>query len=184
MQFNTILFSTSVLLTSLLPLTLAAATQSTSLSTSDIITLSSITQLLSLFSISLDKKDFSALRSVFSPTAALLGNGDPITGIDAIVDFYTTVFQNATLKTEHTSDTVYGYDFTKTTAKSTSYATAVYFGPEILERGGGFFSNTSVVFRERFENEYVKEKGAGWRISSQLLTILSIEGPIEILQPV
>lgn len=177
MQFPVTLFSSSILLLSLIPWTVAAAVASNSTSTAltayDVLTLASITQLLSLFSISLDVKTFPALRNVFAPDAQLIGGGaEPITGIEAIEAFYTNTFQNASLKTEHTSDTVYGYDFAKTTAKSTSYATAVYFGPEILERGGAFFSNTSVVFRERFDNEYVKIANGAWRVSSQELTIL------------
>ncbi|KAG7008109.1 hypothetical protein G7Y79_00007g022340 [Physcia stellaris] len=160
---------------------------STSTSTSlrsDANTLDSITQLLSLFSIALDTKNFPALRDVFAPDAQLTGGGGaPTTGLPAIEDFYRNTFQNATLRTQHTSDTVLGRDFEAATAASTSYASAIYFGPKVLERGGGLFSNSSVVFREKFETEFVRVQDGSWRVSRQDLEILSIEGDISILPP-
>ncbi|KAI4231417.1 MAG: hypothetical protein L6R40_007739 [Gallowayella cf. fulva] len=153
------------------------------LSTNDAVTVVAIQQLLSLFSISLDLKTFSTLSSVFAPDAEISDDGaEPLIGLPAITDFYTKTFQNASLKTEHTSDTVYAYDLKRNTAKSISYAAVAYFGPAVLERGGVLFSNSSVTFRERFENEYVKLKD-GWRVKKQKLTILSIEGPESILKP-
>ncbi|KAL8803018.1 MAG: hypothetical protein Q9182_003444 [Xanthomendoza sp. 2 TL-2023] len=153
------------------------------LSTSDVNTITSIDQLLSLFSISLDLKTFSTLSSVFAPDAQL-GDGaaTPLVGLPAIIDFYTQTFQNASFQTEHTSDTVYAYDLKRTTAKSISYAEVAYFGPAVFERGGGLFVNSSVTFRERFDNEYVKLK-EGWRVKTQNLTILSIEGDPKLLRP-
>ncbi|KAI4102013.1 MAG: hypothetical protein L6R37_004625 [Teloschistes peruensis] len=179
-------FSISTLLLPLLfPLTpLAQLDPSfTTLTPDTATTYASINQLLSLFSLALDLKKFAFLSSVYAPDA-LLGGGDsqPTVGLPAIIDFYTSVFQNATLRTQHTSDTVYAFDIEKRTARSVSYATAVYFGPEVFERGGGNFTNSSVVYREIFENAYVKRR-EGWRISEQNLTILSIEGDATILPP-
>lgn len=139
---------------------------------SDSDTLASINQLLSLFSIALDTKNFPALRDVFAPNAQLTGGGDPIKGLPAIEDFYRNTFQNASLNTQHTSDTVFGYNFSATTASSTSYANAIYFGPAVLERGGLFFPNSSVIFREKFESEYVRVQDGSWRISKQELLLL------------
>ncbi|KAL8715701.1 MAG: hypothetical protein Q9220_000368 [cf. Caloplaca sp. 1 TL-2023] len=174
MQYSIATIAFTLLTLCLFPWIASAADGSSSISLlSETVTTVAITQLLSLFSISLDFKDFAALRNVFSPNAVLDGGGgDPITGIAAIEDFYTTTFQNKSLKTEHTSDTVYAFNFTNESASSTSYATAVYFGPEVLERGGALFSNTSVVFRERFDTQYKKIKGGELRISQQSLTIL------------
>ncbi|KAL8820376.1 MAG: hypothetical protein Q9223_001398 [Gallowayella weberi] len=154
------------------------------LSTTDTNTITAINQLLSLFSISLDLKTFSALSSVFAPDAKLTDSagGNPIVGLPAILDFYTQTFQNASFQTEHTSDTVYAYDLKRTTAKSISYAEVAYFGPRVFERGGELFVNSSVTFRERFENEYVKLK-EGWRVKTQELTIFSIEGDPKLLRP-
>ena len=139
---------------------------------SDADTLASINQLLSLFSIALDVKNFPALRDVFAPDAQLAGGGTPIEGLPAIEDFYRNTFQNASLNTQHTSDTVFGYNFSDTTASSTSYANAIYFGPAVLERGGELFSNTSVMFREKLENEYVRVQDGSWKVSKQELQIL------------
>lgn len=139
---------------------------------SDADTLAAINQLLSLFSISLDIKDFPALRDVFAPDAQLTGGGDPITGLPAIEEFYRNTFQNASLRTQHTIDTVFGYNFTATTASSTSYADAVYFGPKVLERGGFLFSNTSVLFREKLQDEYVRVGDGSWKISKQDMQLL------------
>ncbi|KAI4194060.1 MAG: hypothetical protein LQ350_008006, partial [Teloschistes chrysophthalmus] len=168
-------FSISTLLLPLLfPLTpLAELDPSfTSLSPQDATTYASINQLNSLFGFALDFKKFSFLSFVYAPDAQLGGGAsEPTVGLPAIIDFYTTVFQNASLRTQHTSDTVYAFDIEKRTAKSVSYATAVYFGPEVYERGGGNFTNSSVVYREVFHNSYVKRK-EGWRISEQNLTIL------------
>ncbi|KAL8941391.1 MAG: hypothetical protein Q9216_002269 [Gyalolechia sp. 2 TL-2023] len=175
MQYSFALLSSSIILLSILPWTWAATgdSASTGLSSSDVTTVASITQLLALFSISLDIKDFSALRNVFATDAVLIGGGpEPLTGLPAIEDFYTTTFQNQSLKTEHTSDTVFVHNFGETTASSTSYATAVYFGPAVYEVLGFFFPNSSVVYRERFENEYTKNADGAWRISGQNLTIL------------
>ncbi|KAL9583432.1 MAG: hypothetical protein Q9212_002697, partial [Teloschistes hypoglaucus] len=153
----------------------------TTLTPQDATTYASINQLTSLFGFALDFKKFSFLSSVYAPDAILGGGASkPTVGLPAIIDFYTTVFQNASLRTQHTSDTVYAFDIEKRTARSVSYATAVYFGPEVYERGGGNFTNSSLVYREVFENAYVKRK-EGWRISEQNLTILSIEGDPTIL---
>ncbi|KAL8706256.1 MAG: hypothetical protein Q9201_000693 [Fulgogasparrea decipioides] len=177
----------SVILTSVfLPLTGGAFNPSSaSVSASDAVTLASITQLLSLFSLLLDIKDFDALSNVYTNDAVIVdAAAKPLTGLPAIKDFYRNTFQNASLITQHTSNTVYGYNFSSTTASSVSYAEAVYFGPAVLEREGYLFSNSSVVFREKFENDYVKESGGAWKISHQKgPLILSIEGDLSILPP-
>ena len=146
--------------------------QSNSTIADDAGTLLSITQLLSLFSLSLDAKNFPALRDVFAPDAVLDGGATPITGLPAIEAFYTATFQNASLRTQHTSDTVFGFNLGATKASSVSYASAVYFGPPVLERGGAFFPNQSVVYREKFEDEFVRVESGEWRISRQTLSIL------------
>ncbi|KAL8784747.1 MAG: hypothetical protein Q9213_003778 [Squamulea squamosa] len=154
------------------------------LSNNDAATIAAINQLLSLFSITLDLKTFSQLSNVYAPDAQIGGPGTPpLVGLPAITDFYTRTFQNASFQTEHTSDTVYAFDLKRTTAKSISYAEVAYFGPADFERGGGLFVDSSVTFRERLENEYVKLR-EGWRVSRQSLTILSIEGDKSLLQPV
>ncbi|KAL8856141.1 MAG: hypothetical protein Q9178_007266 [Gyalolechia marmorata] len=146
-----------------------------SLSSNDAITITAINQLLALFSISLDLKTFSDLSSVFAPNVQFFDRSGPggasIDGLPALLDFYTTIFGNASFQTQHTSDTVYAYDFTNTTAKSISYAEVAYFGPAVFERGGGSFVNSSVIFRERLESDYVKLR-EGWRVKTLSLTIL------------
>ncbi|KAL8963008.1 MAG: hypothetical protein Q9193_000677 [Seirophora villosa] len=188
MQYPLALLCSGIFLFSTLPWTGATtgnATTSGSLELADVIVLASIQQLLSLFSISLDIKDFAALRDVFAPDAVLNGGGaTPITGIEAIEEFYTMTFQNESFKTEHTSDTVFGYNLRETTKSSTSYAAVAYFGPAVFERGGFLFSNSSALFRERFNTEYEFNEHGALRITQQELTILSIEGDTSILQPV
>ncbi|KAL8678730.1 MAG: hypothetical protein Q9224_007089 [Gallowayella concinna] len=154
------------------------------LSTNDAVTIAAINQLLSLFSISLDLQTVDALNNVYAPDAqnGEVGGGDPLVGIPAIIEFYTNTFQNASFKTEHTSDTVYAFDLKRTTAKSISYAEVSYFGPPEFERGGALFVDRSVVFKEKFEHEFVKLK-QGWRIKKQVLTILSVEGDKSLLPP-
>ena len=172
MKGNSPLISVLALLTFLpYPGSSQGTNTSTSLRSDDN-TLDSITQLLSLFSIALDTKNFPALRDVFAPDAQLTGGGAPITGLPAIEDFYRDTFQNASLRTQHTSDTVFGFNFEATTASSTSYANAIYFGPKVLERGGELFSNSSVVFREKLESEFVRVQDGSWRVSKQELQIL------------
>ncbi|KAL8726823.1 MAG: hypothetical protein Q9166_006439 [cf. Caloplaca sp. 2 TL-2023] len=174
MKYPTFAILSIILSSVFLPLTNSAPLNPSSASVSaprDTITLASITQLLSLFSLSLDTKNFDALNNVFSNDATIVGTGAPhLTGLPAIKDFYRSTFQNTTLITQHTSTIVYGYNFSETTASSISYADAVYFGPAVLDRGvGRLFSNSSVVFREKFENDYVKEESGGgaWKISRQ-----------------
>ncbi|KAL8867745.1 MAG: hypothetical protein Q9174_005462 [Haloplaca sp. 1 TL-2023] len=154
-------------------------------STDDATTLAAINQLLSLFSQSLDNKDFESLRDVFADDAQLGGGGaPPIVGIEDIVEFYTGTFENETLRTLHTVDTVLGANFTETTAASTAYASVYYFGPKIFERGGFLFSNTSAVFREKLSDEYVRDEAGDWRVKFQGLDVLSIEGAASVLRPV
>ncbi|KAL8716737.1 MAG: hypothetical protein Q9181_008394, partial [Wetmoreana brouardii] len=173
MQYHTFALFSVIFTGVFLPLTGGAPLNpsSASVSATDAVTLASITQLLSLFGLLLDTKNFDALGSVYADDAVFTqGSGNSsltLTGLPAIKDFYRTTFQNASLKTQHTSDTVYGFNFGNTTASSVSYADAVYFGPAVLERGGLLFSNSSVIFREKFENDYVREKGGAWKISRQ-----------------
>ncbi|KAI4243320.1 MAG: hypothetical protein L6R42_010774, partial [Xanthoria sp. 1 TBL-2021] len=142
-------------------------------STDDATTLAAINQLLSLFSQSLDNKDFEALRDVYTEDAVLGGQGAPPTiGIEAILDFYTTTFQNESLVTVHTSDTVLRSNCTETTASSSSYANVYYLGPAVFERGGALFRNSSVQFREKLANDYTRSADGHWKISRQELEIL------------
>lgn len=76
--------------------------------------------------------------------------------------------QILSLQTEHTSTTVIGYNFTSTTAASTSHADAIYFGPPVLERlPGFFFPNQSLIIREKFINQYVKGSDGMFKLSRQ-----------------
>ena len=160
--FTSLLFSFT-LLSSLLPFT-----SSILLSPRDAVTLAAINQLNSLFSFSLDEKNFDALADVYTTDVVIDGGGgDPLIGLAAIQQFYRDTFSNASLVTEHTVTTVYAYNFTNTTAKSKNYADAFYFGKPEQERGGFLFRNNSVVFRERFDNEYRKESNGAWKISRQ-----------------
>lgn len=135
----------------------------------DAVTLAAITQLLSLFGQSLDNKDFNALGDVFTDDIVLdQGGGFVINGLPAIEQFYRTAFQNASIATQHTSDTVYGCNFTATTASSTSYANARYFGPAVVNRRGFLFPGQSAVYRERFVNQYVRTEGKDWKIARVL----------------
>ncbi|KAL8761162.1 MAG: hypothetical protein Q9184_002691 [Pyrenodesmia sp. 2 TL-2023] len=165
MQYPTLLVLSIILFFTSSPWTNAALVRD---STNDATTLAAINQLLSLFSQSLDEKNFARLSDVYTIDAIISGGGAPsLTGLPAIIDFYTTVFQNETLKTQHTSDTVLGGNFTETTATSVSYANVYYFGPEIFERGGFVFSNSSAIFRERFETEYRREGNGTWKVARQ-----------------
>ena len=138
------------------------------LSPRDAITVAAIDQLNSLFSFSLDEKNFDALADVYTANAVIDGGGPtPLVGLPAIQAFYRKTFSNSSLVTEHTVTTVYAYNFTATTARSKSYADAFYFGKPAQERGGFLFRNQSVVFRERFDNQYVKEQSGAWKISRQ-----------------
>ncbi|KAL9615071.1 MAG: hypothetical protein Q9167_000494 [Letrouitia subvulpina] len=140
----------------------------------DLLTVVTANQVLSLFGIALDTKQFATLSEVFAVEAVLddIGEG-ATTGLPAIVDFYTSQFQNASVVTQHKSDTVFVYSLTKTTAKAISYANAVYFGPPTLERGGFLFRNNSVNFYERFDDNFVRGPGGGWKISRRKLTIVT-----------
>ncbi|KAL8693903.1 MAG: hypothetical protein Q9218_001368 [Villophora microphyllina] len=155
------------------------------LSPEDSIILGAINQILSIFDLALDTKNFDALIDVYAADAVIDGGGNSsLVGLPAIQNFYRNTFQNASLKTEHTSTTVVGFNFTATTAASTNYADAIYFGPAVLERGGFFFPNQSVIFREKFQNLYVKGSDGAFRISRQTgPQIMSIEGNLDLLPP-
>ncbi|KAI4088147.1 MAG: hypothetical protein L6R37_008234 [Teloschistes peruensis] len=150
----------------------------------DSVTLGAMNQILSLFSLALDTKMFEALVDVYAPDAVIdAGNNNTLTGLPAITDFYNRTFSNASLQTQHTSTTVIGYNFTSTTAASTSYADALYFGPPVLERlPGFFFPNQSLIIREKFINQYKKGSDGAFKISRQTGPIvLSIEGDLGLL---
>ncbi|KAI4173472.1 MAG: hypothetical protein LQ346_008417 [Caloplaca aetnensis] len=184
MQFPTLLLLSTIFSITSSPWTTTAAPVRDS--TDDATTLAAINQLLSLFSQSLDEKNLAALGDVYTADASIGGGGaPPLTGLPAIIEFYTATFQDASLKTLHTSDTVLGGNFTETTATSVSYANVYYFGPEVFERGGESFSNSSVIFRERLENEYQRDANGIWKITRQTGPfILSIEGDTSILRPI
>ncbi|KAL8790023.1 MAG: hypothetical protein Q9195_006572 [Heterodermia aff. obscurata] len=179
-SFTSLLFSLLILCTTLLPFTTSIL-----LSPRDAITVAAIDQLNSLFSFSLDEKNFTALADVYTANAIIDGGGpNPLRGLPAIQAFYRNTFSNSSLVTEHTVTTVYAYAFTAITAKSKSYADAFYFGKPAQERGGFLFRNQSVVFRERFDNEYVKERSGAWKISKQTgPQPISLEGDVSILPP-
>ncbi|KAL8926538.1 MAG: hypothetical protein Q9208_002865 [Pyrenodesmia sp. 3 TL-2023] len=183
MQYPTLLILSLILSLTSSPWTNAVPVRD---STDDATTLAAINQLLSQFSQSLDEKNFAALSDVYTADIDLGAGGAPtLNGLPAVIDFYTTVFQNESLKTQHTSDTVLGGNFTETTATSVSYANVYYFGPEIFERGGFSFSNSSAIFRERFENGYRRDGNGTWKIARQRGPfILSIEGDTNLLRPV
>lgn len=139
----------------------------------DLLTVATATQLLSLFGIALDIKQFANLGEVFAEEATLTEvGGNKVIGLPAIVDFYTTAFQNESIVTQHKSDTVFVYDLTKKSAKAISYANAVYFGPPVEDRYGFLFRNNSVNYYERFDDNFVRGPGGGWRISQRKLTIV------------
>ncbi|KAI4276564.1 MAG: hypothetical protein LQ337_002394 [Flavoplaca oasis] len=169
MQFPTFLILSSLFSITSLPGITAVplATRAIRNSTSDATTFAAIYQLLSLFSQSLDTKDFEALRDVYTEDAVLGGAGTPaLAGIEPILDFYRTAFANESLVTIHTSDTVLGTNFTETTASSSSYANVYYLGPPVFERAGFLFRNSSAIFREKISNDYVKREGH-WKVQRQ-----------------
>ena len=134
------------------------------------------TQLFSLFGIALDIKQFDLLGNVFTDDIVLSGSAgnaaDPITNLADAIEFYTTQFENASIVTQHKSDTVFVYDTSKTTARAISYANAVYFGEPKFERGGALFRNETANFYERFDDLLVKSPKSGWKISQRNLTIV------------
>ena len=172
MQFFTPLIPSLIISLALLPSTFTTTfTPGPVIDSADTaITKFAITQLLSLFNFIIDEKDFSSLKYIFTSDAVLDGgDGNALVGLANITAFYTNTFQNESLRTQHTSDTVYVYDFIETTASSVSYANVYYFGPKVFERGGMLFSNDSVAFREKIRNEYVIEPTGAWKIKRQTL---------------
>lgn len=139
-------------------------------------TLASINQLTSIFCFALDVKNFTALADVFTQDAQLMNGSDnaaaTTVGLPAIQDYYRTALGDASIQTQHTSHTVFGYDFDTNSASSISNADAVYFGPAALERGGILVPDTSIHFIERYDRDYVRGVDGAFKISRQSLSIL------------
>ena len=145
------------------------------LSPRNAVTLAAIKELNSLYSFSLDEKNFDTLADVYTVDAVLDGGaattiggeGNTINGREAIVNFWRKIFSNETVVTDHTVTTLYAYNFTRNTASSKHYADPFYFNNPSQLQGGFLFRNESIVTRERFVNQYVQGKDEEWRISQQ-----------------
>lgn len=139
--------------------------------TSQVVT--NITQVLSLYGFALDLKEFSKLDDVYTEdTVVDLGRG-PINGLEALKRYYITSAGNTT--TQHSSQNVYVYDVTETSASALSDAVAVFFRQGPTYPGSNILllnNNDTLTFYERFSDKLSRGDDGLWRISARVLTIL------------
>lgn len=141
-------------------------------SLNDTETIAAINQGLSLYGFAIDTKNYSALSGVFAPDINAQVAPTPITNLQQYESFLQSDLEP--YKTQHTTTTVFVYDIGPTTAQSASYAQAIYFGQkELLAQ--------TVIFYERFNDEWTKGDDGSWKIAKRSLNIFGVDGNRNIL---
>ena len=137
----------------------------------DSFVIDSINQRLSLYNIALDTKTFSLLDGVFTPDIVPQVAVVPINGLPAYESFLASDLKGT--RTKHTTDTVFVYDITNSTARSISYSDATYFG-----QGDG--KGKAFAYYERFDDFWSNNGVSGWKASQRSLTFFVSYSSIEL----
>lgn len=124
--------------------------------------IAAINQALSLYSIALDTKNFTALSGVFTEdVVAYIAPGSAINGRAAYEKFLASDL--SPYKTQHLTNTVFAYNIKGTTAESVSYQQAIYIGT-------GSLLGQVVTFYERFDDSWRRVEGR-WKSFKRTIDI-------------
>ncbi|KAL8729176.1 MAG: hypothetical protein Q9166_004915 [cf. Caloplaca sp. 2 TL-2023] len=124
----------------------------TSSNPTDAIAIGSIHNVLALFNYALDTKNFDALRDIYTTDAIAKVARVPTSDLESLIEFYNGTALGDVF-TQHIAHTVFVYAITHDTAKSISYANALYFSP--IEEGKIFARDVDVLY-ERYDDSWVK----------------------------
>lgn len=127
----------------------------------------SIHNVLALFNLALDTKNFDALRDVYTTDVVAKVAREPTNDLESLIKFYNGTTPGNVV-TQHTSHTILVYDIKHLTAKSISYANAYYFSP--LEEGKLFARDVNSVY-ERYDDSWVREPSGQWKIKERSINI-------------
>ncbi|KAL8707217.1 MAG: hypothetical protein Q9220_007711 [cf. Caloplaca sp. 1 TL-2023] len=133
----------------------------------DAMTIGAIHNVLALFNYALDSKNFEALRDVYTENVTARVARTPTNDIESLIKFYNGTALGDVV-TQHTAHTIFVYDIAPRTAKSISYANALYFSKI---SPGQFFARDVDTFYERYDDVWAKQANGQWKISERSINI-------------
>ena len=133
----------------------------------DAMTIGAIHNVLALFNFALDSKNFDALHDVYTENVVAKVARQPTNDLESLIRFYnSTALGNVV--SQHTAHTIFVYDIQPTSAKSISYANALYFSP-VYE--GQIFARDVDTFYERYDDVWAKQINGQWKITERSINI-------------
>lgn len=133
----------------------------------DAMTIASIHNVLALFNLALDAKNFDALRDVYTDNVVARVARQPINDLDNLIKFYNGTALGDVVS-QHTAHTIFVYNIGPKASKSISYANALYFS-KVEE--GQFFARDAVTFYERYDDVWAKQANGQWKIAERSINI-------------
>ncbi|KAI4234099.1 MAG: hypothetical protein L6R40_006864 [Gallowayella cf. fulva] len=145
----------------------------------DAMTIGAIHNVLALFNYALDTKNFGALRDVYTTDVIAKVARVRTNDLESLIKFYNGTALGDVV-TQHTAHTIFVYAITPTTAKSISYANALYFSP--IEEGK-LFARAVDTFYERYADTWAKQKYGQWQIKERSIDIYAQVGNSSLVPP-
>ncbi|KAL8947980.1 MAG: hypothetical protein Q9222_005788 [Ikaeria aurantiellina] len=145
----------------------------------DAMTIGAIHNVLALFNYALDSKNFDALRDVYTDDIVARVAREPTNDIESLIKFYNGTALGDVV-TQHTAHTIFVYDLGPQSAKSISYANALYFS-KIGE--GQFFARDVDTFYERYDDVWARQRDGGWKIRERSINIYAQVGNSSLVPP-
>ncbi|KAL9583853.1 MAG: hypothetical protein Q9212_002471 [Teloschistes hypoglaucus] len=151
----------------------------TASSPTEAMTIGSIHNVLALFNLALDSKNFEALRDVYTTDIKARVARVPTNDIDSLIRFYNGTALGDVV-TQHTAHTIFVYDLQRESAKSISYANALYFS-KVQE--GQIFARDVDTFYERYDDVWQRQKDGRWLIKERSINIYAQVGNSSLVPP-
>ncbi|KAL8668075.1 MAG: hypothetical protein Q9202_000053 [Teloschistes flavicans] len=145
----------------------------------DAMTISSIHNVLALFNYALDSKNFEALRDVYTTDIVARVARVPTNDLDSLIKFYNGTALGDVV-TQHTAHTIFVYDLQQESAKSISYANALYFSKV---QNGQIFARDVDTFYERYDDVWQRQKDGRWLIKERSINIYAQVGNSSLVPP-
>ncbi|KAL8801022.1 MAG: hypothetical protein Q9182_004766 [Xanthomendoza sp. 2 TL-2023] len=132
----------------------------------DALTITAIHNVLALFNYALDSRNLEALRDVYTTDIVAKVARVPTNDLESLIKYYNGTLGDVV--TQHTAHTIFVYNITQETAKSISYANALYFSP--IEEGKLFARDVDTYY-ERYDDNWVKQQSGQWKIKERSINI-------------
>ncbi|KAL8692027.1 MAG: hypothetical protein Q9218_002859 [Villophora microphyllina] len=158
---------------------LANYTGFTAQTPTDAMTITSIHNVLALFNLALDSKNFQALRDVYTVDVVARVARTPTNDLDSLIKFYNGTALGDVV-TQHTVHTIFVYNIQRDSAQSISYANALYFS-KIGQ--GQFFARDVDTFYERYDDVWQKQQDGRWLIKERSINIYAQVGNSSLVPP-